>query len=97
MQATILSFILGPLSALSILANVPEDESWANEFYFPESQNFGASVRAMLPRPGGRIYYCGNFYNVAGVANTAGIAQWDGERWSSLGTGVGYGSLHCWF
>ena len=37
---------------------------------------------------GSDLYVGGAFTNVAGVANTANIAKWDGNNWSSVGGGV---------
>jgi trimeric autotransporter adhesin len=74
-----------------------EDRNWSSEFYFPESQIPGG-VRAMIARPGGGIFYGGNFSGVAGIANTAGVAEWTGSEWKSLGTGLdraSKGSIHC--
>jgi hypothetical protein len=38
--------------------------------------------------PDGAVYAGGNFSSMSGVANTAFIAKWDGNAWSSLGLGA---------
>lgn len=46
------------------------------------------SVRAILRMPNGDIIAGGSFATMGGVANTAGIARWDGVQWNAMGTGV---------
>jgi len=41
----------------------------------------------------GFFYIGGQFSSVGGVANTAGIAKWDGTTWSALGTGASGGNV----
>jgi len=36
----------------------------------------------------GNLYAVGTFTGMGGVANTPGVAQWDGTAWNALGTGV---------
>jgi len=36
----------------------------------------------------GNLYAVGTFATMGGVANTAGIAKWNGSAWSALGTGA---------
>jgi hypothetical protein len=41
----------------------------------------------------GDVYAAGAFTSMDGVANTRGIARWDGENWNAVGTGLGNGSV----
>lgn len=43
--------------------------------------------RSLLYGSDGKLYVGGNFGSAGGVANTLGIASWDGTIWASLGTG----------
>jgi trimeric autotransporter adhesin len=51
-----------------------------------------ATVRAIAVAPNGDIYVAGDFTLAGGVANTDGIAKWNGSAWSALGTGVSGGT-----
>jgi hypothetical protein len=46
------------------------------------------SVFALAIGPDGTLYAGGEFTLAGGVADTAGIAAWDGSAWSPLGTGL---------
>lgn len=49
----------------------------------------GGLVNAMVLNPSdGCIYVAGSFTQMGGVANTRGIAKWNGSGWSALGTGA---------
>lgn len=48
----------------------------------------GSQVRSIVVGPDGSVYAGGSFTEMGGVANTAGIAKWNGTSWSALGTGV---------
>jgi len=50
-----------------------------------------STVRCMIVGPDGALYVGGQF-TTAGVANTDGIAKWDGSNWTALGTGVSGGT-----
>ena len=69
-----------------------EEGQWSEQFYPPETKRFDARTRAIVARPAGGIFYGGTFRSVAGLTNTAGIAEWNGKEWRSLGTGLGEGS-----
>lgn len=45
-------------------------------------------VNALAYGPDGKLYVGGTFTSAGGVANTSGIATWDGVQWAALGTGV---------
>ena len=48
----------------------------------------GASVNQFAVGPDGTLYAGGTFLQMSGVANTQGIAKWDGANWTALGTGM---------
>ena len=48
-------------------------------------------VRALAYGADGSLYAGGSFTSMGGVANTRGIAKWDGSAWSALGTGTSVG------
>lgn len=50
------------------------------------------SVKAIIRMPNGDIIAGGSFATMGGVANTAGIARWDGFQWNAMGTGVSAGT-----
>ena len=92
-------FILGGLLApvgqpMSALAQY-DDGNWVNPFF---GANLGDGlvnidgfdeINEILMADNGDIYICGDFDNIGGVINTRNIAEWDGEEWSALGTGLG--------
>jgi hypothetical protein len=41
----------------------------------------------------GALYIAGTFTSASGVANTAGVARWNGTGWSALGTGLSAGAV----
>jgi hypothetical protein len=45
-----------------------------------------AEVRALGFSDDGKLYCCGRFTNMSGVA-ASGIARWDGTKWEALGSG----------
>ena len=49
------------------------------------------SVTAIVEGVDGSIYVSGMFTSAGGVANTRGIAKWDGSTWTALGTGLNNG------
>jgi hypothetical protein len=51
----------------------------------------GDTVRTIAQGPDGSIYAGGAFTAMSGVANTPGIAKWNGSVWSALGTGTSVG------
>ena len=54
----------------------------------------GGNVNAIAIGPDGTVYAGGEFTWMGGVANTDGIAKWDGANWTALGTGVSSGTNH---
>jgi len=42
----------------------------------------------------GNVYVAGDFTSAGGVANTNGIARWDGSSWNTVGNGVTGGSVN---
>jgi hypothetical protein len=55
----------------------------------------GASgaVLALAYGPDGTVYAGGSFNSMGGVANTNGIAKWNGSAWSAMGTGAAVGGV----
>ena len=51
------------------------------------------SVLALAYGPDGTLYAGGSFNSMGGVANTNGIAKWNGSAWSALGTGAAVGGV----
>ncbi len=47
-----------------------------------------AGGRALAVMPDGTLYVGGSFTGAGGVANTRGIAKWDGSNWSAVSTGL---------
>ncbi len=47
-----------------------------------------ATVDAIAIGKDGNVYVGGQFSGMGGVANTSGIAAWNGSAWSALGTGI---------
>jgi hypothetical protein len=45
-------------------------------------------VLALAIGPDGTVYAAGDFTSMGGVANTAGVAKWNGAAWSAMGTGI---------
>jgi hypothetical protein len=55
----------------------------------------GAVLDALIG-PDGSLYVVGAFTSMGGVANTSGIARWDGASWNAVGTGVtGGNTVRC--
>jgi hypothetical protein len=50
------------------------------------------TVYRIVISPTGVVYALGAFTSMGGVANTAGIAKWDGSAWSAIGTGLSGGT-----
>lgn len=50
-------------------------------------------VEEIIAGPDGSIYAAGSFTLAGGVANTVGIARWDGTAWNALTTGVSGGAV----
>lgn len=51
-------------------------------------------VSAIVEGVDGSIYVGGWFTSAGGVANTRGIAKWDGTTWTALGTGLNNGVVN---
>lgn len=47
----------------------------------------GGNVARIAIGPDGTVYVSGSFASMGGVANTAGLAKWNGSAWSALGSG----------
>jgi hypothetical protein len=55
----------------------------------------GGNVREFAKDPvTGDIYMVGSFTSVSGVANTRGIARWDGTNWNEVSGGLDNGSVY---
>lgn len=55
----------------------------------------GNAVWSILAAPNGLVYAGGGFSQMGGVANTSGIAVWNGTAWSAMGTGAaGLGGVY---
>jgi hypothetical protein len=61
----------------------------------PTVNNLGTGITGMLEgvesiavSPNGDVYIGGSFSSVGGVANTVGVAKWNGTTWSALATGI---------
>ena len=60
----------------------------------PDSGGNMNNVHALAWDSGGNLYVGGAFTGVAGVANTAYFAKWDGTNWAAVGSG-GSGGVLC--
>lgn len=54
--------------------------------------NAGGDVYALDFDSLGNLYAGGNFTSMGGVANTDGMARWDGSAWNAMGTGFSGGA-----
>ena len=54
----------------------------------------GGTVLALEVGKDGMIYAGGAFSTAGGVANTIGIARWNGTTWQALGTGASTGTVY---
>ena len=65
---------------------------WDGETWSPLGSGTDASVRAMVVFDDGLgdgpALYVGGYFNTAGGVKASKIARWDGETWSSLGSGT---------
>jgi hypothetical protein len=52
----------------------------------------GEAVRSMQITASGNVYAVGNYTQAAGVANTNGIAMWDGAAWNAVGNNTNFNS-----
>jgi trimeric autotransporter adhesin len=81
--AAIFTFCMGSLLCLAVRA---QDQNWDNRFGIP---NFTATVDALAVGTNGNLYAGGQFSGTPGFDH---IAQWDGFRWSGLGSGQANGT-----
>jgi len=64
---------------------------WNGAAFSSLGTGMNGDVYALACAPNGDIYAGGVFALAGGVADTAGIARWDGTQWLPLGTGVAGG------
>lgn len=80
------------LSTLAVNTNYIAQRSAAGAWGGLGTGGNGA-VLALAYGPDGTLYAGGAFNSMGGVANTNGIAKWNGSAWSALGTGAVAGGV----
>jgi len=89
-------YVGGDFTAAGGVANTDGIAKWDGTTWTALGTGISAGtnrVRALAVGPDGTLYAGGDFSLMGGVANTVGIAKWDGSVWTPMGTGVSAGTV----
>jgi len=84
-------YVAGDFTLAGGVANTKGIAKWNGAAWSAMGTGCGGAspyARAIAVGQDGSIYVGGMFASMGGVANTLGIAKWDGTVWSALGTGM---------
>jgi hypothetical protein len=76
------TLVAAELTAVGSAATI--DQNWESRFV--RAPGLDGAVYAMLAV--GTNLYVGGAFTTTGISNTAGVARWDGNSWSSVGGGI---------
>ncbi len=79
---------VGDANGDGIVSYDPSADSWTSLGAPAIDIAGGEYIYAMAFDSSGNLYVVGDFADVAGVANTANIAYWDGSSWNAVGGGI---------